>query len=62
MLTLQILGPVATQEDVYEAAVRPIVEDVLKGYNGTIMAYGQVDTLLLSLQIGQLFDLQPRIA
>lgn len=26
----------------YEAAVRPIVEDVLEGYNGTIMAYGQV--------------------
>lgn len=39
---VQILGPAATQEDVYNAAVQPIVEDVLRGYNGTIMAYGQV--------------------
>ena len=38
---MQVLGPEASQEDVYEAAVRPIVEDVMRGYNGTIMAYGQ---------------------
>jgi hypothetical protein len=41
---VQVLGPEANQEDVYEAAVRPIVEDVMRGYNGTIMAYGQAST------------------
>ena len=42
--SVQVLGPEATQEDVYEAAVRPIVEDVMRGYNGTIMAYGQASS------------------
>lgn len=37
----QVLPPSASQADVYAAAVRPIVEDVLAGYNGTVMAYGQ---------------------
>ena len=37
----QVFPPSATQADVYAAAVRPIVEDVLAGYNGTVMAYGQ---------------------
>ena len=36
-----MLPPGASQSDVYQAAVRPIVEDVLAGYNGTVMAYGQ---------------------
>ncbi len=31
----------AGQADVYQAAVAPVVADVLKGYNGTVMAYGQ---------------------
>lgn len=37
----KLLGSQATQEDVYNAAARRVVEDVVKGYNGTIMAYGQ---------------------
>ena len=45
-LVLQILGPEATQLDVYEAAVKPVVEDVMKGYNATIMAYGQERSVL----------------
>jgi hypothetical protein len=36
-----VLPETASQVDVYTAAVEPIVEDVLNGYNGTIMAYGQ---------------------
>jgi hypothetical protein len=36
-----ILSPRATQQDVYNEAVRPIVDDVLLGYNGSVMAYGQ---------------------
>lgn len=38
---LQILPEDSVQADVYQAAVQPVVEDVLNGYNGTIMAYGQ---------------------
>jgi kinesin family protein 5 len=36
----QILDVDATQQDVF-ASVKEVVEDVLKGYNGTLMAYGQ---------------------
>ncbi|KAI5084376.1 hypothetical protein GOP47_0000545 [Adiantum capillus-veneris] len=36
-----VLGDSATQADVYQVAAQPIVLDVLEGYNGTIMAYGQ---------------------
>jgi hypothetical protein len=35
-----VLGPSSTQADVYEAAVQGLVEDVLDGYNATVMAYG----------------------
>lgn len=38
---LQVFGVESNQHDVYEEAVRPIVEDVCRGYNGTVMAYGQ---------------------
>lgn len=34
----------ATQEQVYNAVCRPIVDGILKGYNGTIFAYGQTGT------------------
>ncbi|KAL3161494.1 hypothetical protein ABBQ32_010369 [Trebouxia sp. C0010 RCD-2024] len=37
----KILAEDSLQADVYQAAVQPVVEDVLNGYNGTIMAYGQ---------------------
>jgi kinesin family protein 3/17 len=30
--------------DVYNRVARPIVENVLEGYNGTIFAYGQTGT------------------
>ena len=36
---MQVLDEIAVQADVYNAAVKPIVEDVMAGYNGTIMAY-----------------------
>ncbi len=38
----QVLREDASQADVYQAAVRGIVDDVMQGFNGTIMAYGQV--------------------
>lgn len=34
----------ATQADLYNAVARPIVQNVLEGYNGTIFAYGQTGT------------------
>ena len=32
----------ASQESVYEESAVPIVKSLLDGYNGTLMAYGQV--------------------
>lgn len=42
----EVLGPQAGQADVYQAAVAPVVADVLKGYNGTVLAYGQTGVML----------------
>lgn len=36
-----LLRTTATQEEMYAVAARPIVEDFLEGYNGTVLAYGQ---------------------
>jgi hypothetical protein len=36
-----VLGQDASQSDVYRDVAKPIVDDVLRGYNGTILAYGQ---------------------
>eukprot|EP00929_Paragymnodinium_shiwhaense_P059486 TRINITY_DN2978_c0_g3_i1.p1 TRINITY_DN2978_c0_g3~~TRINITY_DN2978_c0_g3_i1.p1 ORF type:complete len:1141 (+),score=225.49 TRINITY_DN2978_c0_g3_i1:107-3529(+) len=33
--------PFTTQEELYNSEGKPVVEDVLHGYNGTILAYGQ---------------------
>lgn len=40
----RVFGPDATQANVYEEAAKPIVKDVLSGYNGTIFAYGQTSS------------------
>lgn len=37
----KLFGEGATQEMVYENVGRPIVNDVLNGYHGTVLAYGQ---------------------
>ncbi|GIQ85414.1 kinesin-like protein [Kipferlia bialata] len=39
-----IFGPTSTQQAVYHVAARPVVEDVMQGYNGTIFAYGQTSS------------------
>ncbi len=33
-------GPDASQEEVYEATTKKLVENVLQGYNATVFAYG----------------------
>ena len=55
----------APQADVYNAAVKPIVEDVMSGYNGTIMAYGQTGagkTFTLSSIQPDAIGMMPRAA
>ncbi len=37
-------GPQATQNDVYQQVLEPIVEDTLLGFNCTVFAYGQTGT------------------
>lgn len=34
----------ANQKEVYEYSAKPVVEDILKGYNGTIFVYGQTSS------------------
>ena len=36
-----VFGPNSTQKEVFDQTVCPIVEEVLKGFNCTIFAYGQ---------------------
>ncbi|XP_047333625.1 kinesin-like protein KIN-UB [Impatiens glandulifera] len=40
----EVLTEYSSQKRVYEAVVKPVVESVLEGYNGTVMAYGQTGT------------------
>ena len=36
-----VFDPESTQKDVYEEVGKPVLKDVLMGYNGSILAYGQ---------------------
>ncbi|XP_062112589.1 uncharacterized protein LOC133823754 [Humulus lupulus] len=40
----EVFTNTASQRRVYEAVTKPVVESVLNGYNGTVMAYGQIGT------------------
>ncbi len=37
-----VYAPSATQEEVFQGCMLPIVKSVLAGYNATVLAYGQV--------------------
>jgi hypothetical protein len=39
----------ASQADIFNLAAKETAEDVMKGYNGTIFAYGQVRSLEVKL-------------
>jgi kinesin family protein 5 len=39
----RILSSNSTQTEAYDKIAGKVVSDVLQGYNGTIMAYGQVN-------------------
>lgn len=40
----KVFGPNIDQDTVYEQIAKPVVTDVLRGFNGTIFAYGQTGT------------------
>ncbi|KAL9680057.1 hypothetical protein QQ045_017932 [Rhodiola kirilowii] len=40
----EVFTETASQKRVYDVVAKPVVESVLSGYNGTIMAYGQTGT------------------
>ncbi|GLT43281.1 hypothetical protein SLA2020_172430 [Shorea laevis] len=40
----KVFGPTSQQQQLYDIAVSPIVNEVLEGYNCTIFAYGQTGT------------------
>lgn len=40
----RIFNPMETQEDIYEVSAKPIINSVLEGFNGTILAYGQTSS------------------
>ena len=48
----------AEQKEVYEVAAKPIVDSVLNGYNGTILAYGQTSSgKTYTMQGADIYDL-----
>ncbi|KAF5742558.1 Armadillo/beta-catenin repeat family protein / kinesin motor family protein isoform 1 [Tripterygium wilfordii] len=40
----EVFTETASQKRIYEVVAKPVVESVLSGYNGTVMAYGQTGT------------------
>ncbi|XAR70393.1 Plus-end-directed kinesin ATPase [Bertholletia excelsa] len=51
----EVFTEFASQKRIYEVVAKPIVESVLDGYNGTVMAYGQTGTGK-TYTLGQLGD------
>jgi molybdopterin/thiamine biosynthesis adenylyltransferase len=39
-----VFDSASTQNEVYDSIAKPVVDNVLNGFNGTIMAYGQTGT------------------
>lgn len=37
----KVFPPTCRQVEVYDETARPVIDDVLKGYNGTVFVYGQ---------------------
>uniref|UniRef100_UPI00358EEEB2 kinesin heavy chain-like n=1 Tax=Myxine glutinosa TaxID=7769 RepID=UPI00358EEEB2 len=52
----RVFHPGTSQEQVYNACARQIVQDVLEGYNGTIFAYGQTSSGKTHTMEGKLHD------
>lgn len=54
----QVFGQFATQEEVFDDVVRPIVDEVLEGFNCTVFAYGQTGTGKTHTMTGSLEDME----
>lgn len=48
--------PNSRQKDVYDECVMPVIESVLEGFNGTIMAYGQTSSGKTHTMLGPSID------
>ena len=40
----RVFDPNSTQREVYDESIVPIIESVLEGFNGTVLAYGQTSS------------------
>ncbi len=49
-----VFGSNSTQQDVYETVGKPICNDFLRGYNATLLAYGQVRAARWAAVVGSL--------
>lgn len=54
----KVFKPTTSQDSVYDFVAKPIVKDVLSGYNGTIFAYGQTSSGKTHTMEGVLGDSQ----
>jgi kinesin family protein 5 len=57
----RVFDPSSSQQQVYNEAAKPIVEDILSGYNGTVFAFGQTSsgkthTMEVGNQLGMFAD------
>eukprot|EP00557_Chaetoceros_sp_GSL56_P011997 CAMPEP_0176477854 /NCGR_PEP_ID=MMETSP0200_2-20121128/867_1 /TAXON_ID=947934 /ORGANISM="Chaetoceros sp., Strain GSL56" /LENGTH=1243 /DNA_ID=CAMNT_0017873737 /DNA_START=112 /DNA_END=3844 /DNA_ORIENTATION=- len=62
-----VFGSFSTQEEVFEATLKPVIADVMLGYESTIFAYGQTGTgkthtMEGSLSSPELYGIIPRSA
>lgn len=46
-----VYDTIAQQAEVYNSAVDRLVEGSLKGYNATVLAYGQVKSMKIELEL-----------
>ncbi len=44
-----VFSSYATQKEVFDSTLKPIVTDVLQGYESTVFAYGQTGKIFISL-------------
>ncbi|KAL1079719.1 hypothetical protein V6Z11_D10G239700 [Gossypium hirsutum] len=47
----EVFTGTASQKRVYEVVAKPVVESVLSGYNGTVMAYGQTEDIVANVYL-----------
>ncbi|KAJ1523483.1 hypothetical protein ONE63_001336 [Megalurothrips usitatus] len=52
----RVFGPSSSNQEVFEVLVKPIVESAVKGFNGTIFAYGQTASGKTYTMMGDQFE------